>query len=161
MSGWTVYGDPWESGELANTNKFQTIKYKDNIILKAIRTWVIVVNDPTFTNLTMKIYSNTVVSSDNTPVKLLYTSTNTLTKSEIITLANGVKEIYFTFDDVPMQEETLYNLVINGAGYVYSSSSHLAWMKAWPDPVYTAGYTPTSESLAVAPYQVYAIGGKF
>lgn len=159
--GWRVFGDPWETGELENKTKFVTIEFGSNKIIRAIRTWVIVYNDPVFTNLNMKIYSNEVVSSDNTPKKLLATSTNTLTKAEIITLDNGVKEIYFEFDDFPVVGADKYNLVINGAGYAPTGSSHLAWRKAFPDPVYSGGFTPSIERMMYAPYEVYAIGGDF
>lgn len=158
---WTVWGDDWESGQLSNTEKFQTMKFNKNTVLRAIRTWVIVINDPVFTDLNMKIYSNEIVSGDNTPVKLLHTSTDSRTKAEVHTLEHGVKEIYFTFNDVPLQSETFYNFVINGTGYVPTGSSYLAWMKAFPDPVYSNNFTPSLETLNIAPYQIYAIGSDF
>lgn len=159
--GWLVFADNWETGELTNTNKFQTLQFGDDIILRAIRTWIVVINDPVFTSLNMKLYSNELISGDNTPKQLIATSTNSLTKAEIHTLANGVKEIYFEFNYIPVNGSTLYNLVINGAGYTPTENSSLAWMKAFPDPVYSGGYTPTMETLPYAPYQLYAIGGRF
>lgn len=163
MTGWKVYGDPFESGELANTNKFVTAKFINNKILIGVRTWIICYNDPKFTSLNMKIYSNEVVGGLNTCKKLLYTSTNTILKSEIITLDNGAKEIYFDFNKIPINGDDRYNFVLSGSGYVYSSSSHIAWMKAFPDPVYAggSGYTPTMENMGVAPYHIYFIGGDF
>lgn len=158
---WIVWGDDWETGELASTAKYQPIRFNGNYIIKAIRTWVIVVNDPVFTNLNMKLYSNEVVSAINTPKKLLHTSTDVRAKSEIHTLGNAVKEIYFTFEDIPVQTGTYYNLVINGAGYVPTGSSYLAWMKAFPDPVYASNYTPAIETIQQAPYQLYAIGSEY
>lgn len=158
---WTVWADNFETGELSNTNKFQSIKFKGNYLLKAIRTWVLIYNDPVFTNLNMKIYSNDVVLGKNTPKNLITTSVDVRTKAEVHTLANGVKEIYFTFNDFPVQSETIYNLVINGSGYVPTLNSYLGWVKSWPDPVYQDGYTPTFETLLVAPYQVYAVGSEY
>jgi len=161
--GWKVWGDNWETGELDNTNKYQTLRVNNsNIILRWVRTWVIVINDPVFTDLNMKIYSNEVVSGDNTPKKLLHTSlTPDLTKTQIIALENGVKEIYFKFNEVPLQKDTFYNFVVNGDGYVPTASSYLCWMKAFPDPVYSNNFTPTLERLPYAPYQMYIGGGLF
>lgn len=159
--GWRVYGRVFESGELANTNKFQSMKMKRNLILRAVRTWVIFDNDPTFTDLNMKIYSNEVISGANTPVKLLHTSTNVQEKADIFTNNSACREIWFEFDDVPLQGETVYNFVLNGTGYVYSSNSLVAWRCAWPDPVYQAGFTPTAVNLGESPYELYAIGGEF
>lgn len=161
MAGWSVWADSWESGELANTSKFQSIKFNGNYIVKAFRTWIVVVDDPVFTSLSMKIYSNEVVSSKNTVKKLLHTSTDVRTKAEIHTLENGVKEIYFTFNDIPVQENTFYNVVINGVGYLPTSGSYLAWMKAFPDPIYGNNYTPALETINLAPYQIYAIGSTY
>lgn len=158
---WTVWGDDWEDGQLSNTDKSLTIRFNDNYIIRAIRTWIIVYNDPVFTNLNMKFYSNEVVSAVNTPKKLLTTSTDVRTKAEIHTLPYAVKEIYFTFDNFPVQGNTYYNLVINGTGYVPTGSSYLAWMKGFPDPVYASNYVPALETIPLAPYQLYAIGGRY
>lgn len=159
--GWTVYGDPYLAGELEDLSHFQTVQFQSDIVLRAVRTWVIVYDNPVFTSLSCKIYSNETVGGDNSPRKLLATSTDVRTKAEIHTLANGIKEIYFNFNDVPLKGADLYNFVLQGTGYAPAGGSHLAWMKGFPDPVYTAGYTPTLESLAVAPYQIYFIGGAF
>lgn len=156
---WTVYGDNFESGELSNTNKFQTIQMNKNTILKAIRTWVIMYNDPVITDLSCKIYSNNLESGSNAPGVLLSSSLNTLTKAEIITLDNGVKEIYFTFNDFMMNKDDKYNIVLSGTGYTPTPTSHVAWRKAWPKPVYS-GYGPTYTNLSVAPYEIYCIGAE-
>lgn len=162
---WTVWADDWETGELANTNKFQTVRVNTDITLRAVRTWVVIINDPVFTDLSMDIYSNEERSGDNTPVQLLHSSTSpstgladVRTKSEIHTLEHGVKEIYFEFNDVPLQGDTWYNFVMQGTGYVPTASSYLAWMKAFPDPVYSNNFTPALETLPFAPYQMYLIG---
>jgi len=159
--GWKVWAEVWKTGELSNANKFQSIKFNKNLILRALRTWIVVYNDPIFTNLNAKIYSNEIINTMNAPKKLLYTSSKSLSKSQIITLENGIKEIYFEFNYVPINGDDTYNIVINGTDYVYGLGSHLGWVKAWPDPIYREGYTPTYENLLVAPYQVYAIGGEF
>lgn len=162
---WTVWGDNWKAGELSDTSKFQTVTMNEDISLIGSRTWVIVYNDPVFTDLNSKIYSNELRSGENTPVTLLHDSTDPDTgdpdsrlKAQIHTLENGVKEIYHLWNYVPLQGETSYNFVINGTGYVPTASSYLCWMKAFPDPVLATDYTPALETLPFAPYQIYFIG---
>lgn len=157
---WTVWARNWETGQLSDTTLYCTFRMNTNTILRAVRTWIVVYNNPVFTSLNCKIYSNESRSGVNTPVKLLHTSTDSRLKAEIHTLDYGVKETYFTFDDVPLQGDTWYNLVINGAGYVPTDSSYLAWMHSYPDPVLD-GYTPAVETIAVSPYAVYFIGGEY
>lgn len=160
--GWKVWGDPWlTTGAMQDASVFQTVQFNRDTILRAARTWLVVIGDPTFTSLSMKIYSNEVVSSVNTPRKLLATSTDVRTKAEVHTLPHGVKEIYFNFDDVPLTGADKYNFVINAVGYVPDVDSYLAWRKAFPDPVYTGGYTPAIETINRAPYEIYFIGGDF
>lgn len=159
--GWRVWADDFTSADFTGASKFQTFKTNKDVVLKAFRTWVVVINDPVFTNISAKIYSNEVRSGDNTPVKLLTTSTDVRTKAEVHTLAHGVKEIYFTFNDFPLQKDTQYNLVLNGTGYSPTDSSYLAWMKAFPDPVLPNDYAEAWETLSLAPYQVYMIGGEY
>lgn len=156
--GWKVYADEFTTADLTGVSKYQSVSFGSDLILVGVRTWIVVYNDPTFTNLNMKIYSNEVISSVNTPKKLLATSTNVQAKSVIHTLPNGVKEIYFDFNYPAFNGLDIYNIVINGTGYTYAASSHLAWMKGYPNPVYSGGYTPALETLPYAPYELYFIG---
>lgn len=157
---WKVWADPFETSDLTTTNRFQPVTFGTDLILRAVRTWVIVYNDPAFTYLNMKIYSNEVVGGNNTPKKLLATSSNTQLKANVHTLANGVKEIWFEFDYPVFNGSDIFNFVINGTGYTYADASHLAWMKAFPNPVYSGGYTPAIETLPYAPYELYFIGAQ-
>jgi hypothetical protein len=155
---WLVYGDDFSTSEMTNTAKFQPVTFGQDTVLVGIRTWIIIYNDPPFTSLNMKIYSNDATSGQNTPKKLLATSTNVQLKSAIHTLANGVKEIWFDFDYPVYNGADVFNLVINGVGYTGSVSSHIAWMKAFPNPVYSSGYTPSMLTIPYAPYEGYFIG---
>lgn len=158
--GWRVWGSGWDSAdEIEGTSLYQPVVFNRDVVLRAARTWIIVVGDPVFDSLSMKIYSNRPVDSFDAPGKLLHSSTDTRAKAEIHTLANGVKEIFFTFADIPLKGTEVYNFVINGAGYVPAPNSHLAWMKGFPDPVYATGYTPAIETINRAPFQIYFIGG--
>jgi hypothetical protein len=154
--GWRVWGDPYTTAEMSNSSRHQKVEFDDNYILKAVRTWVIIYNNPTFTSLNMKVYSDNA----GVPGKLLHTSTNNLLKSEIHTLDNGVKEIYFDFNEIPVRSGDIYHFVINASGYTGSETSHIAWMKAFPDPVYATGLTVSFSNLLYLPYQLYFIGSE-
>lgn len=157
---WTVYGDIYESaGDLTDQSKFQPIIMPDNTIIVGVRTWVLFIDDPTFTNLSMEIYSNRTDSGSDAPGKLLHTSTDQRTKSEIFTDNSANKEIYFTFNNVNLRGGDTYNFVLTGTGYSPTSSSFIAWRLAWPDPVYTENYTPTVENLNRAPKFISTIIG--
>lgn len=159
--GWQVWGDDFTSADFTGVSKFQTFRPNKNIILKNVRTWFIFINDPIFTDINLKIYSNEVRSGDNTPVQLITTSLSK-TKSELITLENGIKETGFEFpDSIPLNANTFYNIVINGTGYSPSDTSYICWMKAFPDPVYSTGLSSTFENLGIAPYQMYLISGDY
>ena len=156
--GWRVWGNVFESGELSNQNKYVRLKPNKNIILDTVRTWVIFYNNPTLTSLTMKIFSD----DGGTPRKLLHESTTTLLKGDIITENNGVKEIYFEFENIPLQEGTHYHFIISGSGYVPTTNSFLAWMHAFPDPVYEiTGYTASMPTVNRSSYALYLIGADY
>lgn len=160
--GWTVWGDDWPTTEsMQDASLFQTVQFNGNFVLRAARTWIIIFGDPVFTSLSMKIYSNAVVSGLNSPRKLLHTSTDVRTKAEVHTQPHAVREIYFNFADVPVKGNDKYNFVINATGYAPTGNSYLAWRKAFPDPVYSGGYTPAIETVGVAPREIYFIGGAF
>lgn len=156
--GWRVFGNQLLTSDFSGSPiNSQPVKFNTNTVLRGMRTWLIFYNDPVLTSAQMKIYSN----RNGSPGQLLFTSTNTLTKSEIITLENGVKEIYFDFDYIPMKDLETYQFALWLNGYTGTASSHVAWMKGWPDPVYRTGYTPTFTNLLYAPYQMYFIGADF
>lgn len=155
---WTVYGKTWEAGELTGTAMSQAVILPNNTILKGIRTWIIGYNDPDFDTLNCKIYGND--ASDDSPSKLLFTSSDSRTKAEIqITDVNWHKEIYFTFSDVVLKGGDTYHFAINSPTYNYSSSSFLSWRIAWPDPVYIENWTPTLVNSNRAPFFISSFVG--
>lgn len=155
---WTVYGRPYEAGELANTTVYQTIKFHSFLEVKAIRIWVVMVGSPTFTGLRMKLYSNNVQTSG--PGVVLATSTNSWSTSDLLsTHQNGVKEIYFEFDPILVHADDTYHLVLNADTYSYTISNQLAWRNVWPDPVYKTNFTVTGNNYLSSPLFVSAVIG--
>jgi len=157
---WEVWGNPYLTGELSNTTRHQPVIFHDDIVLRACRTWVVIYNNPVFTNLQMKIYSSELVGGSQVPKKLLHTSSNSPTKAEIITLSNGVKEIYFDFDFPVFSANDTYHFVLSGTGYTGTTDSHIAWQKAFPDPVNRTGLTLSANDIGIAPFQLYFIGSE-
>lgn len=153
--GWRVWGQPISTSD-GTAGVSQKVKFNTNLVLRACRIWLIFYNNPTLTSVTMKIYSD----DGGTPKKLLHSSTTTLTKSEIITLSNGVKEIYFEFDYPAFDGDDYYHFVLFANGYTGTDSSHIAWRQGWPDPVYMTNYTPSLVNLGVAPRTIYFIGSE-
>jgi hypothetical protein len=153
---WKVYCDTYTTSAFSNGEKTIRARFNKNVILKACRTWVVFVNEPVVTDFKMEIWTD----NNNSKGIKLYDSLNTLTKSEIITLENGVKEIYFEFDDLPFDGDIYYHFVLTGSGASFSDTSLVAWMKGWPDPVYREGLTINYENLLIAPYTIYFIGAE-
>lgn len=153
--GWRVYADTYNSDSEMG-DKTQRVIFNKNIILRYVRCWVVFYNNPGVTSLNMKIYS------DNGGAKgaLLHTSTNSLTKAQMITLANGIKEIYFSFPDIQLDGVNTYHFALDGTVSGLSASSTVAWKHTFPDPYYRTGLALTLEELQVSPYDLYFIGAE-
>lgn len=137
-----VHGEIFETADFSSTNISMPFTPSVNLSLIAIRSTYISYNNPTWTGtMSLKIYSN---SPSDEPDQLLATSTNSWTKASIIaantntftTLNNAIFSIYFNFSNFNLKSGVKYHLVTNGTLYTGSTSSHLAWKKAFPDPVY-------------------------
>lgn len=154
-----VWADAMESSDMSGVSKFVTFKPNKNVLLRAARTTFVIYNDPVFTSLNAKIYS---VGEDNLPKVLLYSSTDNRTKAQIHTLPNGVKSTYFTFEDVPLQANTYYNLVINGSGYLPTANSYVAWKIDFPDPIYRDPlFSYNFTNINRCPYSLELIAAEF
>lgn len=155
--GANLYGEVFTTSDWSTTPRvFQPVSFTANTILIAARSWFIFYNDPAFTNLTMEVWTNNA----GEPGVLLATSTNTWTKAELITEDHGFKEIYFKFDQLNMRAGDTYHFCPKLSGYTGTTSTHVAWKKAFPDPVLSSGLTVTFESLGGSPYAIYFIGGE-
>jgi hypothetical protein len=135
----------------------------ENTVLLGCRIWVIVYGDPAFTDLSMKIYGDNqdAGAGEHYPDGLIATSTNSLTKAQIITLDNGVKEIYFDWDRVPLQANSWYNFKLIASGYSPVGTEHLAWRLGYPRYVYETNLTIQPVKLSVLPFSIYFIGATF
>lgn len=150
--GWQVFGRVLDTADLSSGKSvYQPVIFNNDVILKGFQSWFVVYNDPTFTNLYFQIYS----LSGTTAKKLLYTSSNVVTKSEMITLDYGIKGIPFLFDNAIFKGTDSYALVPRATGYTASASSYLAWKFAYPDPVYRTNVPLSSvANLGRSPYDI-------
>lgn len=155
--------DWFTTSELTNTSKFQPITPVDeNKILRYVGTQIFVLNDAPFTDINLKLYSN----SGNSPRALIATSTYSISKTQMFNAAigsgtHGKFELVFAFDFIPLRKGEIYHLVLNGTGYTGNTSSYVAWIKGYPNPPITTGITVTFNSLFTSPYYVYCLGADF
>lgn len=136
--------------------RYQKIIPTANTVLRGFQTWFFVWNNPTFTNIYFTIYS----LQGTTPKKLLYASTNVITKAELHTLDYADKAFGMLFDDVALKGGESYALVPRGTGYTATSTAYLGWQLGYPDPAYTTN-VPTSSvaNLGRSPFKITGIVG--
>lgn len=154
---WDIVGDSFTTTEFTNGTKSIRFKMPSASIVKYVRTKLVLFGDPTFTNVTAKIYYD-----NNGEIGQLYKSSiTTWTKAQILTLDNGVNDIYFEFEDIPLDKNNWYHLVLSGAGANFTDVSHIAWKMSYPFPVYTTGWSPSFRILPQFPYDLVIIGEEF
>jgi hypothetical protein len=153
---WIVYADPFETTTALADGSFDiytTAVFPENTSLTVARAWFVLYNDPTFTNLKMRIY--------NTRDVLLAESTNSVTKADLLTTeVNGHKETYFLFNKFSVRANEEYRFRIVATGYTYSVSSFVAWTRAYPDPVYRLNADLTYTGLLKSAYTLYFGGAQ-
>lgn len=156
---WSIYARTFETGDLADTEHFQPIKFPSNMLIRGIRTWIIYYGNPVFSNLKMTVYSHDVL--ENAPKSIIHTSTNSFNLSDIKeTHAYGLKEIYFSFNDFPVKKDDTYHICLAADSYTHVvDTSFLAWRVAWPDPVYTKNFTVSGTNFGTAPYMISGVVG--
>lgn len=154
---WKVSANLIEQNEADGTDLTysQRFKVNSNSVVRAIRTWVVLYNNPTFTNMRMRLYEN----RNGVAGKVLATSTNSFVTADLLsTEVHGLKGIYFTFADVPLLGTEWYHAQILLDGYTFSDSSLVGWVKGFPDPEYREGLALTYEERLVSPYRFAVIG---
>ncbi|WP_374029775.1 hypothetical protein [Bdellovibrio bacteriovorus] len=151
-----VYADPLLSPD--TTDVFQILKCKKDVYLRGVRARLVVYNDPDFSGL--KCSLRTV--KNGMPASVRAISSNTLSKAEITTTGNGLREVYFEFE-LPYGFRILENeeiaICIEVQDYIPAADSYLAFVRAWPRPVYIPSFDPTPFNQNQAPFYLGVIGG--
>ncbi len=135
---WRMIGKPILTADLPNA-VFQRFRHPTKHVLVAgIQVPILLYNDPVFTNLELRIYSD----SASSPKKLIATSTNVWTKAQLLEVQDhAIKFVGFSFDGVFLNSAEYYHLVLYPNGYTGTNASHIAWKSTYPDPQYRTGLT--------------------
>jgi len=157
---WKVYGNALMTADIDGTTKTNAMKVKMNAdtVVRAVRTWFVFFNDPVYTELRFRLYED----QGGAAGKLIATSTNALTAATIFiddaTNTSAMKGVYFEFADVALKGTNFYHVLPYATGYTGNDSSHISWVKGWPDNEYRAGLTLSYEEIQVSPYRFAVIG---
>lgn len=152
---YTCFGEILLTADAIAPTYYQMFTPEENMVLRAVRSFVIQYNNPTYTDFLLKLYSNNA----GVPRAVIASSTNSWTKAAAFASNNsGVKEFYFDFDDVMLRGGETYHLALQATGYTGSDSSHLAWKHSFPDPAYAQGVDKSYEGLLTSPYDIVLIG---
>lgn len=149
---WNVYADVLTS--LPDKSKFCPVRFDTDVELTVARTWIVLYNNPTFTQLTLGIYTDVA----GQPGDLLFESTNVQTKPAITTANSAARDVWFEFKQRPwLKAHDRYNFVLGGTGYAFNKDSHLAWKKSYPDAIYPHGLND-GRKLSSYPYDLAFLG---
>lgn len=154
MSIVRVYGEWLATADGSNLRVYQQFTPARNMVLRAARTSLIIFNNPTFTAVTMKVYSN----SGGAPRSLIATSTNSQLKADLHTLNHALKSTYFEFNYLPLKADETYHMVLGISGYTGTTSAHIAWAHSYPRPAYTLNVDMTFPKLSISPFDLEIIG---
>lgn len=153
---WKVYGNYLANSEVDGTDTSQAMGFTipEPTVILGIRTWFVFYNSPAFTALRLRIYEN----RGGVAGKLLATSTNSFVTAGVQTLAYALKGVYFDFDKPSLKGGIEYFCLPYVTGYTSSDSSHISWVKSFPDPEYRGSLDLTYEGMHVMPYRFAVVG---
>lgn len=155
MAEWRVFGERLETADMvAPFRVWQPAKMKQNVVLKAIRSWFVFQNQPVFSDLKMRVYRNV-----NDVVGELIAESSNSYPSPISTMPGAVAELFFEFEQGPsLEAEDTYHFVFYAAGYTGDETSHIAWVRGLPDPVYPTGITVSITKAGEMPFKLAFFG---
>lgn len=152
------YGRPYyNASEALDKTNYQTFTPNANVFLKALRTWVVVYNDPTFTSLSANVYED----DGGLPGALLMSSSNSHTKASLIGAnTNALRGVYFTFtNDIILRSADVYHLVLKWTGASgFSETAHVGWIQDVYDPVYAAAQT--ANQIQKSPFNISIVASE-
>jgi len=153
---WDFVGERLDTSDFSGSPRvFQSFKLNQDIVLRAVRPWIIGFNSPVFSNLRMKIFSN----KGGRPKQQLFVSSNAWNLSDLSEQPYFASEIWFEFDPEPqLIGADTYHLALSADSYTGNDTSHLAWVRGVPDPVNPTNFTLTFGNILSAPFKVSFIG---
>lgn len=154
-----VWYDPFVT-DLTSYELTQRFKPSLKITPNVVRATFLMFNVPTITDLTCRIYSESMQSNGNYSVGKLIDSSATRTIGSITTIKNGVYDLYFQFSNASfLSDKSYYYVTFTASGYSYSESSHLGWLRDWPEQNYGTG--SQMNDLDTAPLRFHLNGQRF
>jgi hypothetical protein len=148
-----MIGRPYSTADIGTFG--QRIRINSNISLIGAQVGLLFYNNPSFTSINLKIYSD---SASSTPGKLIHTSTNSWTKAQLQTLDHAYKNIGFTFSKPLLKNNLFYHFVLDAVAYTGNDSAHIAWRISYPDPQYTTGLTLDAAHGDNHPFELSLVG---
>lgn len=145
----TWWGSYYLTAGATNHSKWFALIPNDTFEVKVIRTQLIFFNNPVFDSVRMDIL-------DENLDEVLFSSQEQL-KANIITLGNGVKDIYFEFENCVFRENEKYNISLYLTNYTGTAASHISWAKGITLAYPPSGYDKTQ--IGTMPYTLGIIGG--
>jgi len=149
-----IWADPIATSEASDTTKYIRFSPLKNTSMDGLFVWMLFKDVVAFTDLKAKLYSD----RDGIPGALIATTSTTYTRAQCLTTYNnGYKYLGFQFSSkIPLNKDTYYHIVMNCSNYTYAEESHMALVKAWPDPVYQQ--PATYVDLLRSPYNFGIMG---
>jgi hypothetical protein len=124
--------------------------------VKAISSWFVVYNSPSFTNFKMRIYADQL----GLPSDVLFEMDKSFIPGDLLTThAYGLKEVRFdNANPIWLRANTRYHAVPFVTGAAFTASSYIAWVKGFPDPNTDPDNPVTTVGIATVPFYLAMIG---
>ena len=149
---WRMIGKPIATADVTAvpsiTQRFQVTS--GNSLLRGVSVGVIFYNDPAFTALSLELWSDRASGAG----ALIATSSNSYTKVQCLEGENSAYKILgFTFQDLPIKDNSFYRLALRPTVYTGDATAHIAWRLSYPDPQYRTGLTLNAAKGANSPFE--------
>lgn len=131
---WRNLVKPLSTADVAGTVVSQRFRHPTNrVILAGVHIGMAFYNDPAFADVKMELRAD----RNGSPGKLIATSTTRYTKAELLLVEDhALKFAGFLFDEVTLQANEWYHLVLVPSTYTGVDASFIAWRYSYPDPQY-------------------------
>jgi len=154
IMSWRMIGKPYATADLTAvptiTQRFQHATLGRASLLRGINVGVIFYNDPTFTSITLELWSD----RSNGAGALIAQSSTSHTKLACMEGENSAyKVLGFTFPDAPLKPGSFYRIALKPVGYTGDATAHIAWRLSYPDPQYRSGLTLNAAKGANHPFE--------
>jgi hypothetical protein len=162
-----MWGEYYLTADLASAtvapSVIQPVFFDTDVLIYGMAAAFAFYNDPAFTALGMSLFSSSGTGYGIPAQRVAYT--NSYAKALLLTSTNGFKSVGFTLTQVyKVRANTIIQACPFVTGYTGTSSSHIAWQKAYPDPWRTdineVEITIDNTKLATLPFHLSFFGKK-